>query len=239
MDFQWPNMLWLLLLVPMLIAAYIWAQRRRQRYAIRYAGLVVVKETLSKGRGIRRHIPPLFFLLGLIAMIAALARPTAVVSLPSQEGTVILTIDTSGSMQADDIKPTRMEAAKAAARTFVRHQPKSVKIGVVSFSDTAFVVQAPTTDQDSVIAAINRLYPQRGTAIGRGLEASMNALFDPAMKSDSPLTTSGPSADPSPTPMPKGQFIPAIVILLTDGENNQDPGPADVIGELADRGIRV
>ena len=120
MDFQWPNMLWLLLLVPVLIAAYVWAQKRRQRYAVRYASLSLVKEALGKGPGIRRHIPPLLFLFGLIAMIIAHARPIAVVKLPSEEGTVILTMDTSGSMQADDINPTRMEAAKAAARTFVQ-----------------------------------------------------------------------------------------------------------------------
>lgn len=240
MDFQWPNMLWLLLLVPVLIAAYVWAQKRRQRYAVRYASLSLVKEALGKGPGIRRHIPPLLFLFGLIAMIIALARPIAVVKLPSEEGTVILTMDTSGSMQADDINPTRMEAAKAAARTFVQRQPKSVRIGVVSFSDNAFVIQSPTTDQDSVIAAINRLYPQRGTAIGRGLQASMNAIFDvPANDNPNPFATSGTPAAPTPTPMPKGTFVPAIVILLTDGENNQGPDPADVAGQLADRGVRI
>ena len=240
MDFQWPTMLWLLLLVPVLIAAYVWAQKRRQRYAVRYASLSLVKEALGKGPGIRRHIPPFLFLLGLIAMIIALARPIAVVRLPSEEGTVILTMDTSGSMQADDINPTRMDAAKAAARTFVQHQPKSVRIGVVSFSDNAFVVQSPTTDQDSVIAAINRLYPQRGTAIGRGLQASMNAIFDvPPGDNPNPFATSGASAEPSPTPVPKGQFVPAIVILLTDGENNQGPDPADIAGQLADRGVRI
>ncbi len=240
MDFQWPAMLWLLVLVPAFIAAYLWAQRRQQRYAIRYASLVVLKEALGKGSGIRRHVPPFLFLLGLTAMIIALARPSAVVSVPFEEATIILTMDTSGSMAADDISPTRLEAAQAAARTFVQHEPKGVRIGVVSFSDNASVVQSPTTDQDSVIAAVNRLYPQQGTAIGRALEASMDAAFDvPASDNPNPFATSTPSADPSPTSVLQGQSVPPIVILLTDGENNEEPDPADVIGELADRGVRV
>src|SRR5512142_253830 len=178
MDFLWPYMLWLLLLVPVLIAAYILAQRRRQKYALRYASLSLVKEALGRGPGWRRHVPPFLFLLAVIAMIIALARPVSVLRLPGEEGTIILTIDTSGSMAADDLSPSRMEAAKAAARTFVQSQPKSVRIGIVSFTDTAFMVQAPTTDQDSVLAAIDRLYPQRGTAIGSGLVASIKALYD-------------------------------------------------------------
>jgi Ca-activated chloride channel homolog len=260
MEFQWPYMLWLLVLVPVLIVAYIWAQRRRQRFAVRYASLSLVKDALGKGPGFRRHIPPILFLLGLIAMIIALTRPIAVVQVPSTEGTVILVMDTSGSMAADDVKPTRMEAAKSAAHTFVQRQPQGVKIGVVSFSDNAFVVQQPTADQDAVLAAIDRLYPQRGTAIGRGLQASMNSIFEvPA--SDDPnagfrgnFGGFGPngggggfsggfapiaSPTPSPTPLPKGVFVPAIVILLTDGENNQGPDPTDIAQQLADRGVRI
>src|ERR1700694_5049183 len=151
MEFQWPTMLWFLLLVPLLLAAYIWSQRRRQRYALRYASLSLVKEALGKGPGIRRHIPPALFLIALAAMIVGLARPAAVVILPHQEGTVVLVIDVSGSMQADDLQPTRMEAAKAAARSFVEKQPQGVRIGVVSFTDNAFIVQAPTIDREPVL----------------------------------------------------------------------------------------
>lgn len=243
MEFLWPFMLWLLLLVPVLIAAYIWAQRRRQRYALRYASLSLVKEALGKGPGFRRHIPPILFLLGLTVMIVALARPEAVVRIPSQEGLIILTLDTSGSMAADDLNPSRMDAAKAAANAFVERQPKSVRIGVVSFSDDAFVVQAPTNDQDAVLAAINRLYPQRGTAIGRGLQTSINAIFETPDTTGPVTNPSGPQADASPTPappvVPKGTFVPAIVVLLTDGENNLGPDPAEVAQKAADRGVRV
>lgn len=235
--FLWPDMFWLLLLIPLLILAYVWAQRRRSQYALRYASLSLVKEAIGKGPGIRRHIPPAIFLIALTAMIIGLARPQAVVVLPKREGTIILTIDVSGSMQADDLKPTRMEAAKDAARTFVQKQPQGVRIGVVSFTDNAFVVQAPTTDRDTVIAAINRLQPQRGTAIGRGLLASLDAIFETA-GGDIPLNQRGTPA-PTPTPLPKGEYAPAIIVLLTDGESNVGPEPVDVAKDVAKRGVRV
>lgn len=242
MEFLWPFMLWLLLLIPVFVLAYVWAQRRRQRYALRYASLSMVKQALGRGPGLRRHIPPLLFLLGLTAMIVGLARPEALVQVPAAEGTVILTLDTSGSMAADDLLPSRMEAAKTAARAFVHRQPKSIRIGIVSFSDDAFLVQAPTTDQDAVLAAIDRLYPQRGTAIGRGLIASVNTLFENTPSSGDPADPnsrpSSESLDSLPT-LPKGTFASAVVILLTDGENNQGPDPVDISQQVADRGIRV
>lgn len=236
MQFLWPWMLSLLLLIPALIAAYIWAQKRRQRYAVRYASLSLVREALGRGPGIRRHIPPALFLLSLTAMLVALARPVATITVPKQEGTIILAMDVSGSMFATDLEPDRMEAAKEAARTFVKRQPRSVRIGVVSFTDNAFVVQAPTTDQDAVIAAINRLRPQRGTAIGRGLVASLEAIFE-TPGADIPNTRLIPT--PTPTPVPKGTYAPAIIILLSDGENNQGPEPIEVAQQAAIRGVRV
>jgi len=133
-SFLWIESLWLLLLVPALIVGYILIQSRRQKYALRYSSLSIVKQALVQGPGFRRHIPPLLFLTGLLLVIFALARPVATVILPSQQGTVILTIDVSMSMRANDFKPNRLEAAKAAALAFAEKQPKGVRIGVVSFS---------------------------------------------------------------------------------------------------------
>src|SRR5581483_5538785 len=178
MSFIWPFMLVLLFLIPVLILVYILLQRRRQKYALRYASLSLVKEALGRGPGWRRHIPAAFFLLALTAMIFALARPEATTLVPSAEGTIILAIDVSGSMTATDLQPNRLEAAKAAARAFVDKQPETVQVGVVSFSDNAFVVQPPTDDKDALISAINRLNWQRGTAIGRGLVASLEAIAE-------------------------------------------------------------
>lgn len=238
MYFLWPLMLWLLLLIPALVVLYILAQRRRQRYALRYASLSLVKEALGRGPGFRRHIPPALFLSGLAVMIVAMARPYTLVTLPSQEGTVILTMDVSGSMRADDLKPNRIEAAKSAARSFVEKQPSGVRIGVVSFSDNAFLVQAPTDDKEAVIAAINRLTPQRGTAIGRALFTSVEAIFEDA-NAEGGQSTSATDPTPTPTPVPQGVYEPAIIVLLTDGESNQGPRPLDVVDQVAARGVRV
>jgi Ca-activated chloride channel family protein len=126
--FLWPTSVWLLLAVPLMLGLYIWSQRRRRKYALRYASLSLVKEALGRGPGIRRHIPPVLYLLALTFMLTALARPVTVVKVPSQEGTVILAIDVSLSMRATDIKPSRIDAAKAAAKAFVLKQGETVKI---------------------------------------------------------------------------------------------------------------
>jgi len=237
-QFLWPFMLWCLILVPVLIVMYILAQRRRQRYALRYASLSLVREALGRGPGWRRHVPPALFIVSVAVMFFALARPASVVTLPSQEGTVILTMDVSGSMRADDLKPNRLEAAKTAARAFVDKQPQGVKIGVVSFSDNAFVVQAPTDDKEAVLRAINRLTPQRGTAIGSGMLTSLDAIFEEA-NGEGAAYNSSADPTPTPTPLPRGQYEPAIVVLLSDGESNRGPRPMEVVDQLAARGVRV
>jgi Ca-activated chloride channel family protein len=243
MEFLWVDMLWLLLLVPVLIAVYILAQRRRQKYALRYASLSLVKDALGKGPGLRRHIPPLFFLLGLTVLIVALARPAATMLLPSQQGTVILTFDVSGSMRAEDMKPSRLEAAKAAARIFIEKQPSNVRIGIVSFSDNASIVLAPTTDREAIFGAINRLTSQRATGIGRGILTSLDAIFEVPIP-EAPRFRPGesivlPTPTPTPTPVPRGEYTPAIIVLLSDGQSNVGPPPLTVVEEAANRGVRV
>lgn len=242
MAFLWIDMLWMLLLVPVLVIAYILVQRRRQKYALRYSSLSLVKDALGHGPGIRRHIPPILFLVGVVTMIVALARPAATVMLPSQQSTVILTIDVSGSMRADDLKPNRLEAAKSAALTFVAKQPKHVRIGVVSFSDNPAIVQAPTIDREAVTAAISRLTPQRGTAIGSGILTSLDALFEepnakPTATPRDPLVL--PKPTPTLTPLQRGTYSSAVVILLSDGVSNRGPRPLDIIEQVANRGVRV
>src|SRR5581483_368045 len=172
----------------------------------------------------------------------ALARPEATTLVPAAEGTIILAIDVSGSMTATDLTPNRLEAAKAAARAFVDKQPETVQVAVVTFSDNAFVVQPPTDDKDALIRAINRLNYQRGTAIGRGMVASLEAIAEKTGQGGEINLTQDSqsnSALPQPTPMPKGQYQNAIVVLLTDGENNQWPEPLEIAQIAADRGIRV
>jgi Ca-activated chloride channel family protein len=138
-------------------------------------------------------------------------------------------------MAADDLKPTRMEAAKVAAQAFVQHQPVSVQIGVVAFSDGGFAVQAPTNDQEAILASINRMTPQRGTSLGQGILASLNTLD--VGTGDGPRLYS--TLTPTPTPVPKGTDPSAVIVLLTDGENNASPDPFEAAQQAADRGVRI
>jgi len=237
MTFIWPPMLLLLVLVPLGVVLYIMLQRRR--FAAHYSRLGFVQGAMGRGPGLQRHIPPALFLAGLTILMVALARPQTVVSLPKVEGTVILAFDDSGSMAADDLKPTRMEAAKTAARDFVQRQPLSVQIGVVAFSDSGFTVQVPTNDREALLAAINRLTPQRGTSLANGILASLNIIA--AGTGQAPLLYSNlaPTPEVTPTPMPKGMYTSAVVVLLTDGENNESPDPLAAAQTAADRGVRI
>jgi Ca-activated chloride channel family protein len=249
MSFIWGGMLWLLVLVPVLVGLYVLAQRRRQRYALRYASLSLVKDALGKGPGIRRHIPAAIFLAGMTVIIVALARPSATVILPSEEGTVILSMDVSGSMRATDIKPSRMEAVKEAARIFIEKRPRNVRIGIVAFSGSAELIQPPTTDNDQLLAAVNRLHPERYTAIGSGLQAALDAIFEkpdqaqaatdtPPPDPNNPLTPASPDQQ-EPPPVPPGSYKSAVIVLMSDGQSNQGPDPLDVADKAANLGVRV
>jgi Ca-activated chloride channel homolog len=262
MSFQWPALLWLFLLIPVLVGIYILLQRRRRRYAARYASLIVVKDALGRGPGFRRHIPAILFVIGFAVGIFALARPQATVLLPSSRGTIILALDMSGSMRARDVQPSRFEAAKAAARAFIAKQPRNVRVGIVAFSGSAALVQAPTTSRDDLNAAMDRLHLQRGTAIGSAILVSLDAIFedakssqdqtaDPSASQDQQLLPAAPpqqdpnqplasAPDPTaPPPVAPGSYTAAAIVLLTDGQNNTGPDPLDAADQAANRGVRI
>ena len=254
MSFLWPDSLWLLLALPLLVAAYVLVQRRKKRLALRYASLTMVREALGVGQRIRRHIPPLLFLIGLALMIIAMSRPTAIVTLPAQHETIILAMDVSGSMRAVDVLPTRLAAAQEAARAFINDQPRNVKIGIVSFAGTAAVVQAPTENREDLIAAIDRFQLQRATAIGSGILVSLKAIFPDVefdLRSTNPRIqardtgkgapidrTKGPPKD-ADKPVAPGSYQSAAIILLTDGQTTTGPDPIEAARIAADRGVRV
>jgi Ca-activated chloride channel family protein len=247
MTFLWPSILWFLVLVPLLVVAYLLLLRRKRKTALRYASLVIVKEALGSGPGFRRHVPPLLLLIGLTIMIVAVARPAAIVTLPSQRGTVILTMDISGSMRAQDVQPSRMAAAQQAARAFVAGQPKNVKIGVVAFASSSFIVQSPTLDREAVTAAISRFRMQLGTAVGSGILSSLDAVFE-GMKLPFELTPSGRRSilgdidnveAPTVEPVPPGTYRSAVIILLTDGQTTHGPDPLQAAQVAADLGVRI
>ena len=237
MTFTWPLMLLSLLLIPLFIALYLRLQRRRQKIVENIGSLGFVQDAQGGRAGNRRHIPPILFMVGLTILLVALARPNAVVALPGLESTVILSFDVSGSMAAEDMQPTRMEAAKAAAREFVGRQPSNVKIGVVAFSDGGIAVQPPTSDQEAILAAIDRLAPQRGTSLGSGILASLNAIA--TERGEIPVTGNSLTPVPTPSPVPYGTYIPAAIVLLTDGENTTNQNPLEAAQTAAEQGVRV
>lgn len=242
MTFIWPTMLVLLLLMPFYLGLYIVLWRRRRRLAVSYGSFGLVPGASGGRPHFRRHIPPGLFLLSLTILILALARPEAVVNLPRVEGTVILAFDISGSMAADDLKPTRLEAAKAAARDFVLLQPHTVQVGVVAFSDGGFAVQAPTNDQDAILATIDRLTTQRGTSLGHGIISSLNTIMadaEKALRIDSDPNSSPLSPADDTAPLPEGMYRPAVIVLLTDGENTDAPHPLEAAQAAADQGVRI
>jgi len=251
MKFLWPEMLWLLLVIPALVAGYFYLLRRNQQSALKYASLSMVKEAMGAGQRFRRHIPPLLFLLALIAMLVAVARPAAVITLPSQHQTIILAMDVSGSMRAVDVQPNRISAAQAAAKAFVAEQPSNVRIGVVSFAGTAAVVQAPTHNREDIIGAIDRFQLQRGTAIGSGIIVSLATIFPEAgidvssliygryAPRGTPLDPTGKAEKKEFQPVAPGSYASAAIILLTDGQRTTGPDSMEAARMAADRGVRV
>src|SRR5437868_24630 len=236
MTFIWPGFLLLLGLVPLSIAVYIWALRR-QRVGLRYSSLALVRAALPRYSHLRRHLPFALFLLAVSGLVVALARPVQIVSVPTGQATIMLSLDVSGSMRQNDIQPTRIEAAQAAALSFIQRQKAGTQIGIVAFAGYAELVQPPTTDQDALRSAVESLTLARGTAIGSGILAALDAIaaIDPNV---APPTTD-PSNPSEATPVPKGAYVPHIIVLLTDGVSNAGPDPLDAAQQAADRGIRV
>jgi len=253
-SFQWPELLWGLALLPLLVAAYAWLQRRRKRLALRYAGLSLVRDALARGPGWRRHVPPALLLVAIALMIVATARPEGEVTLPTKQETIILAMDVSGSMRATDVQPSRIAAAQEAARAFVGDQPRTTRIGIVTFAGTAALVQPPTHSREDLLAAIDRFQLQRGTAVGSGILVSLKTIlpdveFDLRSSNPRPSARDGPrtlGATPPkdapkapPAPAEPGSMGSAVIILLTDGQTTTGPDPIESAKMAAERGVRV
>ena len=250
MQFLWPDFLWLLLAAPLLVLLYVWLLRRKKKLAVRYASLSIVKEAMGAGQSWRRHIPPALFLLALVAMLLAAARPTAVVTLPSQQQTIILAMDVSGSMRATDVQPSRLEAAQAAAKAFLAELPRHVKVGIVAFAGSAQVAQLPTTNREDLVTAIDRFQLQRATATGNAIVISLATLFpDQGIElaalqggRDRPrgFAIDGEKKEKKEfTPVAPGSYNSAAVIMLTDGQRTTGVDPLEAAKMAADRGVRV
>ena len=239
MSLLWPGFLYLLLLIPATIGIYIWILRRRRRFAVRYSSLSLVREAAAQQSWLRRHLPFILFLLALASLVVALGRPVATVLVPSNKATVILAIDVSRSMCSTDIPPNRLQVAKDAALSFIRKNSGGRQVGVVAFAGFAELIQPPTSDQKSLENAISYLTPGRRTAIGSAILRSLDAISE--VDSNVAPTELGSSANPS-TPSasgPKEDFVPHIIVLLTDGASNAGPLPLNAAEQAVDRHVRV
>ncbi len=254
--FVWPQLLWLLLALPLLVLVHWWLLRRRRKAALRYASLSIVREAMGKGPGWRRHVPPLLLLFAFAAMLLASARPMATIVLPSQEQTIILAMDVSGSMRAEDVQPNRLVASQNAAKAFLAELPRHVKVGIVAFAGTAQVVQPITLSREDLVTAIDKFQLQRATAIGSAIVVALSELFpgqgiDLASltygRNNDPFAPRGRSLDNKPAdtdkvpfePVAPGSYTSAAIILLTDGQRTTGVETAEAAKMAADRGVRV
>jgi Ca-activated chloride channel family protein len=237
MTFQWIGLLVLLAIVPLLVAVYAWSLRRRRPSAARYSSLALIRDASPGSSRLRRHVPFALVAAAMAALVIALGRPAVVVGVPTNQTTIILTIDVSGSMCSTDIAPTRLEAAEEAAIAFIRSQQARTEIGIVAFSGFAAVVQPPTTDQKDLIDAIRSLTTGRRTAIGSGILAAIDAIAEVDPTIDRAILPGRPGVEPPP--VPAGAYAPDIIVLLTDGANNAGPAPVDAARQALDRGLRV
>jgi Ca-activated chloride channel family protein len=237
MTFLWPGLLVLLAVVPLIVAIYAWSLHRRRPSGVRYSSLSLIHAARPGSGRWRRHLPFALFAIALAALGLAIGRPVAIASVPTNQTTIVLVMDVSGSMCSSDIAPNRLQAAESAAASFIEHQGSSTQIGIVAFSGFAQVVQAPTNDKVALLAALRSLTTGRRTAIGSGILAAIDAIaeVDPSV----PASTGDGRPGVEPPPVASGAYVPDIIVALTDGASNFGPDPIEAAGQAATRGVRV
>jgi Ca-activated chloride channel family protein len=221
MQFQWPSALLALLLIPVLVALYVLVQRRRRAYALRFTNLALLREVVGpRPGGARRHLPPLLFLLGMAVLCIGVARPVATIAAAHRQAVVMLVIDVSGSMDTNDMQPTRLDAAKVAARAFVEGLPADALVGLVSFSDTAHLDAPLSGDHLATLSALTTLKTIGGTAIGDGLSLALEAV--------------------ERQPGGRGAVRQAgTIVLLSDGSNNEGVSPSEPTARAQQHAVKV
>ncbi len=237
MTLLWPPLLLLLVLVPVLVGLYLVVQRRRGRSAVRFSSLSLVAAARPGSSRIRRHLPFALFAASVATIVVALARPAAVVSVPTNQTTVLMVMDVSRSMCSTDIAPSRLVAAEEAAAAFIERQDPGTLIGIVAFAGFAELIQPPTTDREVLLDAVWSLTTGRRTAVGSGILTAIDAIaeIDPSV---APAVTAY-SPGVAPEPVAAGAYAPAIIVVLTDGASNAGAEPLDAAQQAADRGLRV
>jgi Ca-activated chloride channel family protein len=234
MTFETPVALWALLLIPLVLLGYVFVQRRRVKYAVRFTNLDLLANVAHGAPGWRRHLPPVLYVVALFALVISLARPHAVVLVPKEQATVMLVMDVSGSMDATDVAPSRLVAAKRAALSFLDQLPGTVRVGLISFSSSVQTLAAPTTDRAQIRSALNLLRASNGTAMGDGLVRALEIqIASDAAPPVSPLPSASPGA-------PATESVPLAVVLLSDGANTVGTNqPIDAAEQAAQLGVPV
>jgi Ca-activated chloride channel family protein len=251
MLFLWPQYLWLLPALPLLVVLYVWLLRRRRQAAVRYSSIGVVRAATGARRW-RRHVPPLLMLLALAVLVVAAARPTARVPLPWARTSIMLAMDVSLSMRVSDVKPSRLAAAQQAAKTFLADLPKDIEVGLVTFAGSTQVAQAATLDRASLVAAIDAFQMQTGTAVGNAIVLCLAELFpdhgialgDMTFGSTRPgqgrsLDDKDKAPPKAITPVAPGSYESAAIILLSDGRRTTGVDTLEAAKMAADRGVRI
>jgi Ca-activated chloride channel family protein len=235
MQFAWPYALLLLVIPPLIVAFYLLMLRRRRRVAVQYPSLSLLREAIPGRSRWRRRIPFALFLLALVSLVLAVARPQAEASVPVSRTTIMLALDVSLSMCSTDVQPNRLAVAQDVARAFVAEQPSGTRIGIVAFSAGAQLVVPPTTDRKALTEAITGLKTGRGTAVGTAVLRSIDAISTVNQNvARSDLEGTKPAAS-----LPNGAYQPDIVVLLTDGATTQGVAPLKAAQQAADRRVRV
>jgi Ca-activated chloride channel homolog len=247
MHFIWPQVLWGLVLIPLLVAGYIWLLRRRRKEAFSYSTLLVVKRALVARQGWRRHVPPALLLLALTVGLVGASRPTARVVLPADYMTIVVAVDVSLSMLAEDVHPSRIQAAQSTVKTFIESLPRDIRLGLVTFAGTAQVVQRVTDDRQALLEAVDRFRLQRATATGSGLLLSL-ATLRPELEIDIEPLIYGfnrQQANRSPPmlgelkPVAPGSYQSGAIVLISDGRRTTGPDPIAAAQLAAQLGVRV
>ncbi len=233
-------MLWALVALPLLVWGYLGVLRRQVRIRQRLADVHLLGHLLAPVSPWRRHLPIVIYLAAILLLVLATARPIAAIPLPVNRAAVVIAIDTSKSMFADDVKPTRLDAARTAAREFIKAMPGSALIGLIAFSDYGTVLVPPSTDRAALEEALDRLQPQQATSVGSAILEALRVL--PLRKEflgerlerlrgpvpqgpSSPLPGPTPSPGPAPTPPPVSALPPAALLIFSDGVSNLGTDP--------------
>ena len=243
MDWLWPDFLLLLGLIPLLVATYIWVLRRQSRFAVRYSSLSLVHQAALQPSWLRKHLPFGLFIIAFTSLTIAMGRPLTAEAVLSGRTTIILALDVSRSMCMRDITPNRLEVARAAALSFVQQPVLGTQVGIVAFAGFAELAQEPSTDLKLLENTITTLTTATETAIGSAILRALDAIAEvdkrvkPTEEIDKPPES---LLGQSPPPKyPKQDYLPHIIVLLTDGASNSGPSPLIAAQQATERGIRI